>query len=41
MYEDAHLEAVYEETISEVAQFDDDYWNSKYDRDDIEDDDDV
>lgn len=39
MYEDSHLEAQYEESISEVAQADDDYWNDKYDVDDEESDD--
>ena len=36
MYEDSHLEAQYEDTISEVAQDDRDYWNDKYDFDDEE-----
>ena len=37
MYEDSHLEAQYEDTISEVAQADDDYWNDKYDGEDGDD----
>mgnify|MGYP001586542366 CR=1 FL=1 len=30
MNEDIHLESQYEETIAEVAAFDDDYWNDLY-----------
>lgn len=34
MGEDTHLEAAYEESISEVAAFDDAYWDNLYDNDD-------
>ncbi len=36
MYEDSHLESQYEETISEVAAFDDAYWDNLYAGDDEE-----
>lgn len=34
---DSHLEAAYEESISEVAQDDRDYWNDKYSEESEED----
>lgn len=36
MGEDEHLEAAWEDTIAEVAAFDDAYWDLRYDNDEFD-----